>query len=423
LRRRPKNKTAKYRSYARKVLITAIILSVALLFTWNYVRTGILTALIRVSRGETGTLSDTVSGEALFAGGGVTVTAPAAGTVRFLVESGQSVRMGQVIAEVGAPATTAAFEDSLAFAKEQLTSYERETEDEFRLLMSRVQPTYEKAVKLFFEMQEGYALGDAKGGREAEEALFGAGSDISADRERLLQIEAERARLLANIQNIVIAQKASTVQVLAPASGTFVAEVSSIDAQFAREELAKKDASQLLALSRQARDARSEKVKDGRAVNAGDPLGKVQTGQNVVFYLPIKTENRPDLSSGREVEVTFASSGQKESGVITSVEDGKPPGYSVIVGEMPRVALDSLVRSAEVSLLVRSRSGIIVPRSALIEKDGKTGVLAVQKTYARFVAVEVLMTQGDRAVVRGGISPGDEIVTRALKFLEGKRVR
>jgi hypothetical protein len=90
---------------------------------------------------------------------------------------------------------------------------------------------------------------------------------------------------------------------------------------------------------------------------------------------------------------------------------------------MPRVALDSLVRSAEVSLLVRSRSGIIVPRSALIEKDGKTGVLAVQKTYARFVAVEVLMTQGDRAVVRGGISPGDEIVTRALKFLEGKRVR
>ncbi|MGE5578542.1 MAG: HlyD family efflux transporter periplasmic adaptor subunit [Bacillota bacterium] len=423
MKRRPRNKTARYRSYARKVLIVAILLSVALLFTWTYVRTALLTALIRVSRGETGTLADTVSGEALFAGGSAPVTAPAPGAVKFLVESGQSVRMGQVIAEVGAPATAAAFEESLAFAREKLALYERETEDEFRALMSRVQPSYEKAVQLFFEMQEGYAQGDVKGAREAEEALLGAGSAISADRERLLQIEAERARLHASVESIAAAQKASTVQVLAPASGIFVAEVSEIDAQFAPEELAKKDATQLLALSRQARDARKESVKNGQTVGAGDLLGKVHSGQNVVFYLPIKTENRPDLRSGREVEVTFTSSGQKESGVITSVEDGKPPGYSVITGEMSRVALDSLVRSTHVSLLIRSHSGIVVPRSALLEKDGKTGVLAVQKTYARFVPVEVLMTQGDRAVVRGGISPSDEIVTRALKFLEGKRVR
>jgi hypothetical protein len=123
----------------------------------------------------------------------------------------------------------------------------------------------------------------AEGSREA---LFGAGIGHIRRQGKALQIEAERARLLANIQNIVIAQKCVHGPGACPASGTFVAEVSSIDAQFAREELAKKDASQLLALSRQARDARSEKVKDGRAVNAGDPLGKVQTGQNVVFYLP-----------------------------------------------------------------------------------------------------------------------------------------
>lgn len=422
MKRRPRKKTARYRSYARNFLIIAILLSVALLFTWTYVRTALLTALIGVSRGESGTLADTVSGEALFAGGSAPVTAPAPGTVKFLVESGQSVRMGQVVAEVGAPATAAAFEESLAFAREQLALYERETEDEFRALMSRVQPSYEKAVQLFFEMQDGYAQGDIKSARKAEEVLLGTGSAISADRERLLEIEAERARLHASIESIAAAQKASTVQVLAPASGIFVAEVSEIDAQFARDELAKKDATQLLALLRQAKDARKDSVKDGQAVNAGDVLGKVQSGQNVVFYLPIKTEDRPDLRSGREVEVTFTSSGQKETGVITLVEDGKPPGYSVVVGEMPRVAVNSLARSAHVSILVRSHSGIIVPKSALIEKDGKTGVLAVQKTYARFVPVDVLMTQGDRAVVRG-ISPGDEVVTRALKFLEGKRVR
>ncbi len=171
MRRRPKNKTAKYRSYARKVLITAIILSVALLFTWNYVRTGILTALIRVSRGETGTLSDTVSGEALFAGGGVTVTAPAAGTVRFLVESGQSVRMGQVIAEVGAlPHRGVRRQPGLC--QRAAHKLRARNEDEFRLLMSGCsRPTRRRQAVL--RDAEGYALGDAKGGRKPRGAVWG----------------------------------------------------------------------------------------------------------------------------------------------------------------------------------------------------------------------------------------------------------
>ena len=422
MKRRPRNKAARYRSFARRGLIFAIILSVGLLFTWTYIRSALLSVLIGVSRGESGTLADSVSGEAVFAGGISIVTAPAPGAVNFLVRSGESVRLGQPIAEVGTPSTAAAFLESIAFAEKALVDYERATENEFASLLSRVQPAYEKSVQLFFTIQEDYAAGETASARAAEVSLASVGSSISADRERLLEIEAERSRLAANIASIAAAQKASTVQVLAPASGTFVTDFCEIDSKFTEEALASKDASELLALAREAKDARPRTVKEGQAVSTGDVLGRVVFGQKVVFYLPIKTEDRPDLAGGREVDITFTTTGERESGVITRVEDGKPPGYSIVAGEMPLVSVAKMVRSGAVSLVIRSRSGVIVPKSAILEREGKTGVLTIQKTYARFVPVEVLMTLGDKAVVRG-ISAGDEVVSRALGFLEGKRVR
>lgn len=422
MKRRPRTRTTRYRSYARRASVFVILLSVVLLFTWTYIRSALLGAFISVSRGEDGTLEDKVSGDAVFAGGSTVVTAPAPGAVRFLVKDKESVRMGQVIAEVGGPATAQAFDQSLAFAESQLAEYEKSTQNEFASLMSRIQPAYEKAVDLFFHIRTAYAAGEVPEARSEEHQLAQALETISEDRSRLASIEDQRAKLAANISSIAAAQKASTVQVLAPASGTFVADFSAVDSKFTQSSLAAKDASQLLALSREARDARSVTVKEGQNVGTGDPIGRVVSGQKVTFYLPVKTEDRPDVKPGREISVSFSTSTVSEAAVISEVQDGKPPGYSVIVGELPMVAVDRVVRTGTISLVVRARSGVVVPKSAVMEKDGKTGVLAVQKTYARFVPVEVLMTKGDKAAVRG-ISAGDEVVTRAIKFLEGKRVR
>ena len=63
-----------------------------------------------------------------------------------------------------------------------------------------------------------------------------------------------------------------------------------------------------------------------------------------------------------------------------------------------------------------------MPVKSLVDKNGQTGVLLVQKTYAVFHPVEVRMIKGDRAVVQG-ISETSEIVLKGMKFLEGRRVR
>ena len=115
-------------------------------------------------------------------------------------------------------------------------------------------------------------------------------------------------------------------------------------------------------------------------------------------------------------------SGPAVTAEISEVLDGLPPGYSIIVGSITVMPSESLVKAGQVGLTVRRRSGVIIPKSGLLEKGGRQGVLKVQKTYARFREVEVLMTKGDQAVVRG-ISETDEIVLKAMSFLEGRRVR
>lgn len=421
MKRRPKKKTAKIRSYARRVAVFAILLSIVLLFTWTYIRSALLGVLIGVGRGEAGVLEEKVSGNAVFAGGSVVVSAPVPGTVKFLVEDKESVRMGQVIAHVIAQ-DAAAFTESLSFARSELARYEESTEGEFQTLVSRLQEVYERAVDLLFSVQRAYARGDVAGAGVVETQLVEAEREILGGRNRLLTIEDRRAKLASNIQNIILAEKASTVEILAPASGVFSSEVAGVDTRLEAGALAGKDASDLTALFREASTGRPTTVRDGETVRAGEPIGRVVFGQKVAFYLPVKTEEKSSLKVGRQVGVSLGNTVLSEEAVITSVSDGKPPGYSVIAGEIPIVPANLVMRAGAVSLVVVSRSGVIVPRSAVMEKDGKTGVLAVQRTYARFVPVEVLLSKGDRTVVRG-ISLGDEIVIRAMGFLEGKRVR
>lgn len=393
-----------------------------LLFTWNYLRSALLGALVRVDRGEMGTLEDRVSGEAVFAGGSLTVTAPATGVVKFLVKDWDSVRMGQPIAEISIPGTAQAFEDSLAFARTRAADYEASTDGEFSALTTGIQSDYEAAVASFFSVRKAYAAGDVRAAQYGERQLVAAEQQLSVKRERLTAMEDERARLTESIAAIQAAKTSSSVQILAPASGVFSLEVSGVDSKTTSSSLATKDASELAALAKEAVAAKAIALKDGQEVTAGDVLGKVVTGQDMEFYLPVKTETRPDAKAGTEVTAMIGSSSRSQAAVITGVTDGKPPGYSIISGKIPMLPADQVAGAGSLSLVTRSQSGIIIPAAAVLEKDGQTGVLSVQKTYARFVPVEVLMTKDGLSVVHG-ISEGDEIVARAMKILEGKRVR
>lgn len=412
---------AKLRSYMRRMLFSVVLLSVIFVFTWPYLRSAFLKMTIPIGRGTLGALEERADGEAVFAGGFATVTTPAPGTLKLLVASGESVRTGQVIAEVRNLKSSEAFRDSLAFAKEQLADYEANTKGEFETLSVALQEAYGEAVNLFFRAKTARASGAFGVARQYEALLEREEEDLREHGTRLSQIEEERARLARNVAGIEAAQASSAVQILSPVSGVFSSEITQVDSKFTPENVSGKSASELATLAREARDAKPGTVKDGQKVRAGDVIGRVVSGQGVSFYLPIKTEDKPDIRERSEVQLSIAS-GPTVSAEIVDVIDGSPPGYSIIVGTITVMPFGSLTKAAQVGMIVRRRSGVIIPRSSILEKEGRQGVLTVQKTYARFKEVEVLMTKGSQAVVRG-ISETDEIVLRASHFLEGRRVR
>lgn len=412
---------AKLRTLTRRVILSALLLSLVLLLTWPYLRTAILRATIPVGRGSLGTLEERTDGEAVFAGGVSLVTAPAPGTLRFLVRDGESVRTGQPIAEVGKEGAREAFDDSLRFAKARLLAYEAETQEEFERLSNSVEDSYARAVQLFFLSQEASAKGEMELSSRYESRLLDEEKNLRQDAGRLAEIEEERADLAAHVAAIEALQASSVVHVLSPASGIFSTEVTSIETKFTKENVAGKSAAELAILAREAREAQPANAKDGQAVQAGDILGRVVSGQGVSFYLPIKTEDKPVFREDGKVELAL-SDGTVLQAKVTEVHDGKPPGFSIIVGEISVMPVSSLRKVDEVGLIAKTQSGVVIPKSALMVREGHQGVLLVQKTFARFREVQVLMVKGDKAVVKG-IDETNEIVLRAWGFLEGRRVR
>lgn len=211
------------------------------------------------------------------------------------------------------------------------------------------------------------------------------------------------------------------VEVKSPLSGTFFNEMVVEDLLLSSLDLSGKDASEISVLASQLSNPQPVVVENGQVVSEGEMIARIVSGSKVRFYLVLMTENRPDLVVGDKVRAEVGDTVLSNC-TIADVIDGKPPGYSVISGEIDEVPPEEYVRTAHISLVTRRQEGIVVPSQSLVQKDGRIGVLTVQKTYARFCPVEVLMVRGDQAVIKG-IDETSEIVFKGKAFLDGRRVR
>ncbi|HHW17706.1 MAG TPA: hypothetical protein GXX30_02225 [Firmicutes bacterium] len=411
----------KQRKYASRFAALVIVASLGLLLFWPYIRTGFLKAFIPVGRGTPGFLEEKTAGDALFTGGDTLLRAPIGGAIKFLVKDGDTVRVGDVIAEIGDKDAISAVQESLALARDNLEKFEEGTQGEFSRLVRETQAAYESAVRSFFELQRVFACGDVRSLPEKERAFLTETNVLSDKRSRLMAIENERARLKGEVELLEKIASQSAVRVLAPVAGTFSSTVTDVEDKVRANDISQKDASELMMLAQKVRGSRTFSIQDGQKVKQGDPIGRIISGEKVSFFLPVKTEERPDVGLGKRILIEYED-GFTLNGVVTGIRDGKPPGYSVLSGEIQYVPVDRYTYAARISLISKRFNGILVPVESILEKDGQTGVLVVQKTYARFVPVEVLMVKGDRAVIKG-ISETDEIVLKAAKFLEGRRVR
>ncbi|HHT85786.1 MAG: HlyD family efflux transporter periplasmic adaptor subunit [Bacillota bacterium] len=419
--KRKRSRRKKLSNHMRNAAIALVFMLLGLTLLWPYIRSAFLRAIVPIGRGTSGVLDERVSGDAVFCSGQTVLTAPAPGSIRFTVKHGDSVRVGDPIAEIGDKDALASVSENLASAQAQLRMYEAQTADVFQDLSGIIQECYQRAVAAFYNLQTAFASGDTSNYLEKYHGFDHEVDELSQHRAKLMVLEDERSKLVSQVEMMQQIASSSSVKILAPVSGIFCADITALDSRLTEANLAAMDASELSVLAREIKDATEYRVEDGQEIAYGDLIGRIVSGENVKFCLTVKTEQRPDIRSGSKVLLEIGSNAPVYC-TISSIIDGKPPGYSVISGEIDYLAPDRYVRASHASLITRREQGVIVPVKSLIDKNGQIGVLLVQKTYAVFHPVEVRMIRGDQAAVQG-ISETSEIVLNGMRFFEGRRVR
>lgn len=80
-------------------------------------------------------------------------------------------------------------------------------------------------------------------------------------------------------------------------------------------------------------------------------------------------------------------------------------------------------QEAEVTITTGREKGLTIPLTALMQQDGRQGVLALRGGRAVFQPVETGSSDGKRVLVRKGIRSGERIVRSASGVKPGSRVR
>lgn len=409
------------RSRPAKVAFTVIVLTLAFfLLPWPSIRSAVLRAAIPLGLPREGALEIDITGRCLLAGREVVVKAPADGVLHYLVRSGERVRAGMPICVIRSHETREVLEEALRERKEELQAFDRENSKRIEEARQKLLDAYREAGRELVEASMADALPDLTLRKDREARVLSACAEIAELRDFLESCEERRGTILREIALLEQALAWAEVTVPAPEPGVFYRQVDGLEGRY--HGVREPSAADIRASLEEALRSRSQGPVDGDRVRTGQVLGKIVAEETVEFFLPILTENRPSLQQGQTV--TLRTSATAFPARIDRVIDGKPPGYSVIIGtlEAGLAGIEEFPRYLDITLVASSARGLIVPSSALVHKNGTTGLLVVQKTVARFRPVEVILVKGNEAVVRG-IPPEAQIVLRGWAFLEGKRVR
>lgn len=157
-------------------------------------------------------------------------------------------------------------------------------------------------------------------------------------------------------------------------------------------------------------------------VPAGSPIFKV-ISNFTWYYTAVLSEAEMALLEGRQLSLEFAF----YDGLF-SVESLKRhdlgEGYSFVVFSLSRDAGDFYRRRREDARVIYDReTGVSLPSSAIISKNGQKGIYRYVRSAISFVEVEVLAeVEGTKRVVVTGLEPGWMIVTNPRFFREGQRL-
>lgn len=160
---------------------------------------------------------------------------------------------------------------------------------------------------------------------------------------------------------------------------------------------------------------------DGAQVTRGQMIGKIaEQPQELRFigYLPSSGDIAKQLEKEKLRVRMDAEDTISDAKVRVTHKDGKLTKFALAMPWFPPEMLMS--RNYELIVDAGQARGALIPQSALLEKDGKTGVYMIRGARLAFAPVSGKMLSGGMFLVTKGISVGDAVVKDAASAREGR---
>lgn len=82
----------------------------------------------------------------------------------------------------------------------------------------------------------------------------------------------------------------------------------------------------------------------------------------------------------------------------------------------------AIEQEAQVAIIAGTESGLAVPAAAILQRDGKPGVLVVRASRTRFQPVQLGPSDGEQVLIKNGLAAGDQVAIDPSSVTVGTRV-
>ena len=244
------------------------------------------------------------------------------------------------------------------------------------------------------------------------------------------QAEAENAREeLARNQKLMSDNVGSEKELRDAATAARVAE-STVKAKIAEmdEKKAAVDRLQLMIDKSQVQApvpgvVSKRHVEVGQWVKEGDPVADIVQLDPLWVRVNVPEGVLSRLAKGDEARITIdALGGEVFTGKVDQILPEADPASRSFQVKLILPNADGRVRPgyfARATLLSKSKSQLVVPKDAVVQRGPASHVIAVRDGKAVLVPVKRGSTQGDMTAVAGELTETDQVVTRGNEQLRG----
>jgi len=165
-------------------------------------------------------------------------------------------------------------------------------------------------------------------------------------------------------------------------------------------------------------------VKPGDAVRAGQVLATLAPLEPPMLSALIGREFRSEVKVGQDANLVVVALDAAFPARVSSIEAEEPStgATPIRIGANSPIAIAERTQGSARIILERRPKSILVPRSALIE-GSKPSVLVLSNGRAVQRFIRLSPWPGPRALIDGGLKPGERVITNPDGLTLGQAVR